>query len=633
MKKTWLFYFLVIATVLIFIGRLAYLQLGTDRYILNAFNTSIKQEIIYPKRGDILDRNGKLLVTSSNNFEVQITPFLMEKGFDTIQFINLLNITREEFNQKMAEIKAKKGYSKVGTFPFISNIDRETFTKFQEQIYNFPAVDIVKRPRREYRVHTAGNILGYIQEVDLNYIKKDSSYYVPGDLAGQAGVEKSYEETLRGVKGYRFLKKDIRLRTIGPYENGEKDVEIENGKTLTLSIDYKTQEYAEALLANKRGAIVAIEPHTGEILALASSPVIDPRRFNIPGEVSRMIRDSVDRIMYDRALQATYPPGSPFKILTGLSGFTMGVTDTATVFTCQHGFHYGRAHMACHCGRTHLKIEEAIGRSCNSYFSKTWLAILNKDSLHIEKNIDEWADIMHSFGMGKYLGIDMPVGSKGNIPTSKYYNKILGEGKYNSFQIISNGIGQGEVLSTPIQMANFIAAVANKGYYYTPHIVKEIDGKPIQDTAFTTKRKVKVPVEYFEPIMKGLKAVFTNGTAQGFISPKFSQAGKTGTAQNPHGQDHSSFTLLAPAENPKIAIAVVVENGYWGSRWAGPMASLVAEKYLFDSIEGEQRKWLEKRMLEGDLRPEYRRQEIERLKRNGWYVEPKINSNATDAIQ
>lgn len=633
MKKTWLFYFLVIATVLIFIGRLAYLQLGTDRYILNAFNTSIKQEVIYPKRGDILDRNGKLLVTSSNNFEIQITPFLMEKGFDTIQFINLLNITREEFNQKMAEIKAKKGYSKVGTFPFISNIDRETFTKFQEQIYNFPAVDIVKRPRREYRVHTAGNILGYIQEVDLNYIKKDSSYYVPGDLAGQAGVEKSYEETLRGVKGYRFLKKDIRLRTIGPYENGEKDVEIENGKTLTLSIDYKIQEYAEALLANKRGAIVAIEPHTGEILALASSPVIDPRRFNIPGEVSRMIRDSVDRIMYDRALQATYPPGSPFKILTGLSGFTMGVTDTATVFTCQHGFHYGRAHMACHCGRTHLKIEEAIGRSCNSYFSKTWLAILNKDSLHIEKNIDEWADIMHSFGMGKYLGIDMPVGSKGNIPTSKYYNKILGEGKYNSFQIISNGIGQGEVLSTPIQMANFIAAVANKGYYYTPHIVKEIDGKPIQDTAFTTKRKVKVPVENFEPIMKGLKAVFTNGTAQGFISPKFSQAGKTGTAQNPHGQDHSSFTLLAPAENPKIAIAVVVENGYWGSRWAGPMASLVAEKYLFDSIEGEQRKWLEKRMLEGDLRPEYRRQEIERLKRNGWYVEPKINSNATDAIQ
>lgn len=251
MKKTWLFYFLVIATVLIFIGRLAYLQLGTNRYILNAFNTSIKQEVIYPKRGDILDRNGKLLVTSSNNFEIQITPFLMEKGFDTIQFINLLNITREEFNQKMAEIKAKKGYSKVGTFPFISNIDRETFTKFQEQIYNFPAVDIVKRPRREYRVHTAGNILGYIQEVDLNYIKKDSSYYVPGDLAGQAGVEKSYEETLRGVKGYRFLKKDIRLRTIGPYENGEKDVEIENGKTLTLSIDYKIQEYAEALLANK----------------------------------------------------------------------------------------------------------------------------------------------------------------------------------------------------------------------------------------------------------------------------------------------------------------------------------------------------------------------------------------------
>lgn len=620
---------LVALVVVIFISRLAYLQLGTDRYILNAFNTSIKQEVIYPRRGDILDRNGRLLVTSSNKFEVQITPFLMEKGFDTIQFINLLGITRDYFDKKMSEIKSRKGYTKAGTYPLVEDIDRETFTRFQEQMYNFPAVDVVKRPRREYRVYTAGNILGYIQEVDPSYIKRDSSYYEPGDLAGQSGVEKSYESVLRGIKGYNFLKKDIHLRTIGPYENGEKDVEVVNGKTIKLSIDYKIQEYAESLLMNKRGALVAIEPKSGEILALVSSPYIDPNRFNIPGEVNRMVQDSVDKIMYDRALQATYPPGSPFKMLTGLAGFSMRVIDSTTVYTCHHGFYYGRNRMACHCGRYNLRIREAIERSCNSYFSKAWLSILGRPNHSMGANIDEWAGIMNSFGLGKYLGVDMPVGSKGNIPSSKYYDKILGKNKYNRYQIISNGIGQGEVLTTPIQMANYVCAIANKGYFYTPHIVKEIDGKSQKDTIFTTKRKVKVPDRYFTPILEGMKAVFTGGTARGFISRKFVQAGKTGTAQNPHGQDHSTFTLVAPAENPKIVIAVVVENGYWGSRWAGPIASLVAEKYLFGEVE---RKGLENKMLKGDLRPEYRRQEIERLKRNGWYVEPKKDSNVIKPI-
>ena len=633
MKRIGLFYFLILVISLSFISRLAYLQLFTDRYILNAFNTSIKKEVVYPKRGDILDRNGKLLVTNSFDYELQITPFLLEKGFDTIKFCNLIGISVSDFNEKMAEIKAIKGYSKVATFPLIKGLNREDFTRFQEQMYKYPAIDVVQKPKREYRVSTAGNVLGYIQEVSPTYIKRDSSYYDPGDLAGMAGVEKSYEKVLRGVKGIKYLKKDIRLRTIGSYENGEKDVQVQNGKTINLSIDYDLQHYAETLLTNKRGAVVAIEPATGEILALASSPYIDPRRYNIPGEISRMMLDSINKIMYDRSLQAAYPPGSPFKIMTGLAAFQMGVSDSAKVYTCHHGFYYGRAHMNCHCGRTNLKIKTAIERSCNSYFSKTWVDILKKDSISIENSIDEWADIMHSFGLGKFLGTDMPVGSKGNIPNSAYYNRFLGKGKWNPFSIISNGIGQGEILLTPIQMANAIAAVANKGYYYTPHIVKKVDGEPIKDTVYTTKRYTKVDPKYFPDFLKGMEYVFSrNGTARSYYTKRFSQAGKTGTSQNPHGADHSLFTIIAPVENPKIVVAVVVENGVWGARWAAPIASLIAEKYLFGDIEEGKRKSLEKRMIEGDLTPTYRSIERERLKRLGWYVESKKDSIAIQQI-
>lgn len=619
MNKSYLFYILAISVALIFIARLAYLQLFTDRYILNAFNTSIKKEVVYPKRGDILDRDGRLLVTNSYDYEIQITPALLEKGFDTIRFSELLGISVEDFNQRMADIKQIKGYSKVGTFPLIQGINREDFTRFQEQIYKYPAVDIVKRPKREYRVNSAGNVLGYIQEVNNAYIATDSAYYMPGDLAGHAGVEKSYEKVLRGVKGFNYLKKDIRLRTIGSYKNGENDIPVKNGKTLTLSLDYAVQKLAEDMLVNKRGGIVALEPKTGEILVLASSPVIDPNRYNVKGEIYRMTKDSVSKIMYDRALQAEYPPGSPYKILTSLVGFEMGVVDSATVYTCQHGFRYGRARMACHCGRGSHKIVSAIAKSCNSYFSKAWMAILKKDSLDIEKSIDQWSGIMKSFGLGQYLGTDLPVGSKGNIPDADYYNYYLGKGKWNPYSIISNGIGQGEILTTPIQMALYTAAIANKGWYITPHIVKAIDGIPIKDSAYTIKHHTLVDPRHFPVMIKGMEDVITAGTGRGILSKKFTQAGKTGTAENPHGQDHSIFVLFAPAEDPKIAIAVTIENGYWGSRWAAPMASLIAEQYLFDTIE---RKHLYERMIKGDLRPEYRRQEVERLKAKGWYKAP-----------
>ena len=619
MNKSYIFYWIVAVVALIFIGRLAYLQLMTDKYILNAFNTSIKKEVVYPKRGDILDRDGRLLVTNSYDYEIQITPVLLDQGFDTLRFTQILGITVDDFNDKMEQIKSMKGYSKVGTFPFLQGINRDDFTRFQEQMYNYPAVDIVKRPKREYRVNSAGNVLGYIQEVNNAYIATDSVYYMPGDLAGMAGVEKSYEHQLRGEKGFNYLKKDIRQRTIGAYKDGANDIPVKNGKTLTLSLDYKVQRLAEDMLVNKRGGIVAIEPKTGEILVLASSPVIDPNRFNVPGEIYRMTKDSVSRIMYDRALQAEYPPGSPYKVLTGLTAFEMGVTDSATVYTCQHGFRYGRAKMACHCGRGSHKIKSAIERSCNTYFSKAWLAMLRKDSMNIEKSINEWSAIMKSFGLGQYLGTDLPVGSKGNIPDAEYYNYYLGKGKWNPFSVVSVGIGQGEILTTPLQMANYTAAIANQGYFYTPHVVKEIDGNPIKDSTYTTKHTTLVDRKHFPIMIQGMKDVITNGTGRGILTKSFTQAGKTGTAQNPHGQDHSIFVLFAPVEDPQIAIAVTIENGYWGSRWAAPMASLIAEQYLLDTIE---RKHVLDRMIKGDLRSEYRKQEITRLKKRGWYTKP-----------
>lgn len=620
MNKSYIFYWLVAVVALIFIGRLAYLQLMTDKYILNAFNTSIKREVVYPKRGDILDRNGQLLVTNSYDYEIQITPILLEQGFDTLRFTRILGISLKDFNDKMDFIKSKKGYSKVGTYPFLQGINRDDFTRLQEQMYNYPAVDIVKRPKRDYRVNSAGNVLGYIQEVNDAYIATDSMYYMPGDLAGMAGVEKSYEKVLRGEKGFNYLKKDIRQRTIGSYQDGANDIGVKNGKTLHLSLDYDVQQLAEKMLVNKRGGIVAIEPKTGEILVLASSPVIDPNRFNVPGEIYRMTRDSVSKIMYDRALQAAYPPGSPFKVLTGLAAFQMGVSDSTTVYTCHHGFSYGRgAHMACHCGRGSHQIKSAIERSCNSYFAKSWIDILKKDSLDIEKSINEWSGIMRSFGLGEYLGTDLPVGNKGNIPNAEYYNYYLGKGKWNPLSIVSVAIGQGEILVTPIQMANYVAAIANKGWYYTPHIVKKIDGNPIKDSAYTKKHKVLVDPKFFPVMIQGMEDVINKGTGRSIRTEYFTQAGKTGTAQNPHGQDHSIFVLFAPAEDPQIAIAVTIENGYWGSRWAAPMATLIAEKYLTDTIR---RKYLYDRMMKGDLRSEYRKQEINRLKRKGWYTKP-----------
>lgn len=620
MRKVYILNFFVLIIIGLFIWRLFYLQLATDRYKLNAINTSIKQEIIFPNRGDILDRNGKLLVSNTYSYELDIVPAMINEDFDTAAFCQLAGIKTGDFDLRLKQIKQEKNFRALAPYPLIKNISRDDYARIQEQLYLYPSMSIVKRPERKYLVNSAGNILGYINEANEAYIKTDSLYYKPGDLVGIAGVEKSYEKELRGVKGVKNYVADRLMKSVGPYKDGTYDKPAKSGKTITLTIDYVLQEYAEKLLQNKRGAIVALDPKTGEILAMASAPTVDPHLYLDSKTRNAVLRDTVSMSNYDRASQGTYPPGSPFKLMTGLAALQMNVISDSSTYVCKHGFRYGRLRIACHCGQYYrpISIRTAIAKSCNNYFSEAYRDIIRKNPDNYASGMDQWRKIMNSFGLGVYLNNDLAVGSSGLIPSSNFYDKRFGD-DWTPYQMIFNGIGQGDITATPLQMANFTAAIANKGFFYTPHIVKEIEGKPQNDPRFTQPKKTLVDKEHFYPVLDGMTQVFTSGTASYYKTKSFTQAGKTGTAQNPHGQDHSLFTLIAPVEDPKIVIAVVVENGYWGARWAAPMASLVAEKYLTDTIE---RKYLEERMFNGSLESEYKKQWIEYLKRKGWYVEP-----------
>lgn len=634
MRKIYIINFFVVLVIALFVWRLFFLQLSTDRYKLNAINTSIKQEIIFPNRGDILDRNGKLLVSTSASYELDVIPGLIKEEFDTTAFCSMAGITKDYFKARLNSIRNEKHFRPLSPYPLIKNISRENYARIQEQLYLYPAMTIVKRPERKYMVHSAGNILGYINEANEAYIKTDSTYYKPGDLVGIAGVEKSYEKDLRGVKGVKNYVADRLMKSVGPYEDGKYDVAAKSGKTITLTIDYELQQYAEQLLKNKRGAIVALDPKTGEILAMASAPTVDPNLYLNSKTRNAILRDTVSMMNYDRATQGTYPPGSPFKMMTALAGLQMGtMTADSTRFSCKHGFRYGRMKIACHCGQYYhpIAVRLAIAKSCNNFFSEAYRDIVNKYPGKPDKGVDEWREIMNSFGLGVYLNNDLAVGSSGLIPSGNFYNKRFGEGKWTPYQMIFNAIGQGDITTTPLQMANFTAAIANKGHFYTPHIVKEIDGQPNNDPRFRKPKKTLVEPRHFVPILEGMEQVFTLGTARAFRTSAFTQAGKTGTAQNPHGQDHSLFTLIAPVEDPKIVVAVIVENGYWGARWAAPMSTLIAEKYLTDTIE---RKSMEQRMINSSLEGEYRKQWIEYLKKKGWYVEPpKSDSLKTENLE
>lgn len=623
---------------LIFIARLSYLQLFTDRYALNAANTSIKTEYIIPQRGVIFDRNGKIMVGNQPSYEISFTEALMKPDFDTVDFCNLLKINKLDFIKTIATIKKERYFSKLTPMTFMKNLSREEIARIQEIIFKYPAFNIVFRPQRQYEISTSGNLLGYTNEVNEREIKKDSVYYLPGDFIGKTGVEKSYEKELRGEKGVQYIQKDIRLRSIGSYKNGTLDTEVVTGKDVTLTIDYDLQRMAEEMLVNKQGAIVAIDPATGEILALATGPDIDPNLFTGSQKTKNLYRLQMDTIYnnrptFDRSIQAAYPPGSTFKLLTAAAAMQMGVMDENTVFPCGGGFNYRGLRVKGHGGSDPLV--PAIQVSSNCYFSYAFIAIMNKYPGNPSKGVDEWKKIMSSFGVGEFLNNDLAVGSKGRIPTGAFYEKRSGGKKdwssaYTMNGSIFNGMGQGDVLLTPLQMANSVVAIVNRGWYYTPHIVKAIDGKPNPDTRFKVKHKTLVDSKHFEPIIKGMEAVVLRGTARSLKSNDFTMLAKTGTAQVPQGKDNSIFVLAAPADKPRIVIAAVMEHAGFGATWAGPASAVIAEKYLTGDLKREH---LYKKLVNASFMPEYKRQWTVELKRKGLYKEPNKDSIKIQGIE
>ncbi|AWU39604.1 penicillin-binding protein 2 [Blattabacterium punctulatus] len=612
MKKLYIFYILLSSIGLIFIIRLFYLQIYTEKYILNAFNTSIKQEIIIPERGSIFDRNNNLLVFNKSIYELIVVPMLIDENFNIIEFCNLLGIKKDTFHKNLNKAKAYSKYLPSVFLPFIS---KEKFATIQEKLYKYKGFDWTKRSLRDYKVESSANILGYIGEVNQKNIKKESNYYQMGDFIGWAGVEKSYEKILRGKKGIKYWIKDRNGCIIESYNNKKNNVKSISGNDISLTIDWNLQKYAEQLMYQKKGGIVAINPKNGEILSLVSSPINNPNLFvgiHRSKEFKRLIQNTIDYPLFDRTTQARYPPASPFKLLTELAGLQMGVVNTKTHFICYNGFKFGKKRIHCHSGyhKFPIGIETAVAVSCNNYFAQVYKRVIEKYPKNITKSVNEWCEIIKSFGFGNYLYNDLATGEKGMIPSGDYYNKKYGYSKWNALTIISNSIGQGEINVTPIQLANMVCAIANKGFFYTPHIVKYINNQPITNLNYTFAKYTKVKSKYFDYIIHGMEKVFAIGTGKSFKSSDIRMAGKTGTAQNfikiNHNTitlpDHSVFILFAPVEDPKIAISVIIENGGFGSRWAGPIASLIAEKYINNNVY---RKNLEKKIMTSGLKIVY----------------------------
>lgn len=618
MPRKSLLYFLILSVGAIFIGRLFFLQVVDSKYRQNPLNNSaVTIKYAYPDRGFIYDRNNKLLVANQSSYDIMIIPKDVEP-LDTLEFCNLLGITKDDFLKRYYRTK---NYSPRIPSIFVGQLSKEDYAFLQEKMYKYKGFYIQKRFLRQYPENTSANILGYISEVNESLLKRNS-YYQLGELIGYQGVEKQYEEVLRGQKGVNFIQKNRFNKEIGAYKEGIYDTLPVPGKDITLTLDMELQMYAERLMSNKRGGIVAIEPSSGEILSLVSTPSYDPKML-VGRKRSKnsvlLFNDSIKKPMLDRGLQAQYPPGSPFKIINALVGLQEGVITPSTGFNCYHGYKYGRGgFMKCHCGivGTPISMNTGIYRSCNSYFSNVYRRTIEKYDDPAE-GMDNWSKHVKSFGLGNYLGYDMPAGQKGLIPDAELYNRYYPNHQWKAITTISNAIGQGEVLTTPIQLANMTAAIANRGYFFTPHILKKVGDSVNQDEKYTSRRYTTIAPQHFEPVIEGMLNVFEIGTARGSKISDIQICGKTGTAENfkrINGErvqftDHSIFIAFAPKDNPKIAIAVFVENGYWGSRWAAPIASLMIEKYIKGEI---QRDWLEKRMLEGSLEEEYNKQlEIE----------------------
>jgi penicillin-binding protein 2 len=599
---------LVIFTGIIFVGRLFYLQVFQDESNSLENDNAIRKIYQHPKRGYIYDRNGKLLVANQPTYDVVVIPREVE-ALDTLMFCSLLDIDKAQF---LKSFNRAKRYSPRLPSIFLAHLSKEDYAFLSEKLRKFKGFYVQKRAVRDYQTEIGANVLGYIAEVNPDNISKDG-YYKLGDLIGKQGVEKSYEKELRGKKGVKYIQKDIYNRDIGSYKNGQFDTLPTPGKNITITIDATLQEYGEQLMQNKMGGIVAIEPSSGELLTLVSAPSYNPALLvgrERSKNYTKLYTDSIYRPLFDKALIRMHVPGSPFKTLVALAALQENVITTRETVYCTEKYIYGknRRIMKCHCGGGYRNLFSGISNSCNSYFAMAFRKTIDKYN-EASNGMDIWSSHIKSFGLGNFLGNDLSVGKKGNIPDGAYYDAWYPDFKWGPTTILSNSIGQGEILVTPIQLANMTAAIANKGFYYTPHIIKSIDGETI-DKNFTTKKETSIDSTHFEPIIEGMHQVYTKGTASFLKVPGIEICGKTGTAENftkidgikTQLTDHSIFVAFAPKEDPKIAIAVLVENGYYGARWAGRIASLMIEKYLKGEVS---LKYMERLVLNKSLEDEY----------------------------
>jgi penicillin-binding protein 2 len=591
----------IVVIAIIYLFRLYDLQIADSKYKDYADNNAFLKKTVYPSRGLIYDRNDSLVVFNQPAYDVMMIPRDVH-DFDTIDFCNTLQITKEVFMSRLEAMKRSANYSSYTPQTLITHLSAQDYGRLQEKLYRYPGFFIQKRVLRQYNYHTAGNILGNIREVSKTDIDNDP-YYEPGDYCGDLGIEKSYDSFLRGVKGKEILIRDARGRIRGRFENGARDIAPISGRNLKLSIDIGLQQYAESLMVNKIGAVVAIEPSTGEILAMVSSPTYDPTLLigRARGNNYKELVNDPLKPLFDRALQGAYPPGSTFKPSQGLIFLQEGVVNLATPFPCHRGFINGRLRVGCHSHGSPITLKPALQTSCNAYFCWGFKAMVdNKRSKYgsSANAFEVWKKHLVSLGYGYKLGVDLPHEGRGFIPNEKFYNKIYGEGHWSANTIISVSIGQGEILATPLQIANLCATIANRGWFITPHVVKEIQDT-VLDAEYRNKRYPTIDSKYFNDVAEGMRMAVLGGTCHLANLPDIEVCGKTGTAQNPHGRDHSAFIGFAPYNNPKIAVCVYVENAGFGAAYGVPIGSLVIEKYLNGHISPS-RKYIEQHMLESN---------------------------------
>jgi len=592
----------LVVVAIILLGKLFYIQIIDDKYKINASNNSMVYDIIYPTRGIIYDRNGKIIVSNKVTYDILVTPREVTP-FDTLLLASVLETSPEFIKEKMAEYSRNRKKIGYQSMVMLKQIKPETYMKFAEIQYNFPGFRGQVRSIRDYPVNAGGNLLGYVSEVDQKYIESHPGEYRSGDYAGKTGIEAAREKDLRGEKGYHIYLRNSRNQIERPYKEGEMDKEAVPGHDIVTTIDADLQQYGQELMKNKVGSLVAIEPKTGEILSLVSSPGVDVSMLaDISQHYNEIIKDP-HKPMFNRAVQAPYPPGSVFKLVNGLIGLQEGVLDMDMAYPCYQGYHFGSHKLGCHNHWSPLRLEEAIMMSCNGFFCYVLRNILeNKKYKNIDEALDKWNEYVQSFGFGHKLGSDFPAELGGTLPTSKLYNKRYGKGGWKFTTIISISIGQGEVGVTPLQIANLAAIMANRGWYKIPHIVKASEGVEI-DPKYNERQYTMVDTTNFKKVINGMWRAVNNGPGTGCTAwvaavDGLDICGKTGTAQNPRGADNSVFICFAPKDDPKIAVAAYVENAGFGATWAAPIASLLIEKYL----KGEtSRPDLENRVMQGDL--------------------------------